>query len=829
MESRLARASNLAWIAFAVAVGAFLRFHRIGDQSLWFDDYNDYVCVLEPTFREYWNCLFGVGSFNGEQVPFYYLFPYFWSRLFGTSPEALRALPILFGLATIPVVYLLARDAFGRTAGAVAALCLAMSPVHIFYSQEMRHYSLVALLGALSIYALLIACRDNRPWAWALHGLCNVLLIWTHLLGAFLLVGQGVYLLSTARTSFRRMAFWFVFHGLAVIPSALYAIFVLHTTATAYDFFIPPDIKSVFLDIVAEDAVNVSGALLPETTALDALAVDPWLGYLLVAAFTLCMAWALWKAAARIRSGGDDPVRLFLCVAAIPVLALAALSLLWRPCIFPRYTIYSSIVVYALAGGAMAALPRRSIRLAAGVAFFALIGYQLLHTVPHATRTQWKDAAAFVQANIAPGDVVLVGWPGGPAEIARALFRFYFTDKSYPVLQATSAEDTCDAVACLLSKDALVNRVWAVFVMNYYSGPFLEFKSCLWDEGLQFERTTFDAMDCIIVYRIQAQTGQAPVAGPQCETVFSDLVTSALKRGNFTQAAEFLGDAEVCGILNEPPWPEVRAMLHSPQGRSRLAEIFDDVRQGHDYLGRNNLAKAAAAFREARKVGGGLDVAHEDYLGALLQLALGNAEYGDPGEALDAIREADTLDPFTGWLCENLAARLKNEQPAEDSVAAIRLFLVAAGFSGEWDRQLEHLRDAVDLDPEFAPGYAMIGQILLAQGKHEEALQALSTHNRLAAIQYAPVLFLTGRVLLALGRDTEARDAFARCFAADSEEEDAYSAFLKALLMDRDLAKVHVEMQRLESNERCEIFPEFAEAVKRLEAAGATAPAPPSP
>jgi len=134
----------------------------------------------------------------------------------------------------------------------------------------------------------------------------------------------------------------------------------------------------------------------------------------------------------------------------------------------------------------------------------------------------------------------------------------------------------------------------------------------------------------------------------------------------------------------------------------------------------------------------------------------------------------------------------------------------------------------VDLDPEVAPGYAMMGQILLAQGKHEEALQALSTHNRLAAIQYAPVLFLTGRVLLALGRDTEARDAFARCFAADSEEKDAYSAFLKALLMDRDLAKVHIEMQRLESN-GCEIFPEFAEAVKRLEAAGATAPAAPSP
>jgi len=74
--------------------------------------------------------------------------------LFGCSVVACRSLSVLAGVATVPLVALLGAALAGRTAGAVAALLLAFSPLHMYYSQEIRMYSLVTALCALSAWAL---------------------------------------------------------------------------------------------------------------------------------------------------------------------------------------------------------------------------------------------------------------------------------------------------------------------------------------------------------------------------------------------------------------------------------------------------------------------------------------------------------------------------------------------------------------------------------------------------------------------------------------------------------------------------------------------------
>ena len=79
--------------------------------------------------------------------PLYYALLHAWAALLGTGPAALRLLSLVVGVLTIPLLYLVARRMLSTRAALLAALLLTISPLHVYYSQEVRMYGLVALLS----------------------------------------------------------------------------------------------------------------------------------------------------------------------------------------------------------------------------------------------------------------------------------------------------------------------------------------------------------------------------------------------------------------------------------------------------------------------------------------------------------------------------------------------------------------------------------------------------------------------------------------------------------------------------------------------------------
>jgi len=103
-----------------------------------------------------------------------------WSwLLFGSSEIAIR-LPVLVSGALIPpLVWLVARNGWGWTAGLTAAALAASSSALIEYSANSRGYMLLALLVLLQmLLAQTLARRDNRA-AWALWPVVAALSFWT--------------------------------------------------------------------------------------------------------------------------------------------------------------------------------------------------------------------------------------------------------------------------------------------------------------------------------------------------------------------------------------------------------------------------------------------------------------------------------------------------------------------------------------------------------------------------------------------------------------------------------------------------------------------------
>jgi predicted membrane-bound mannosyltransferase len=94
------------------------------------------------------------------QPPLYILILHIWMAIFGTADIALRALSALFGVLIVPVMYLAGKELSNKKTGLIAALLTALNALLIYYSQEVRIYSLVVLLASLSVLFLIKVNND---------------------------------------------------------------------------------------------------------------------------------------------------------------------------------------------------------------------------------------------------------------------------------------------------------------------------------------------------------------------------------------------------------------------------------------------------------------------------------------------------------------------------------------------------------------------------------------------------------------------------------------------------------------------------------------------
>ena len=95
--------------------------------------------------------------------PLYYLLLHFWLDLAGSSEAAVHMLSVVFGLLCIPVAYWAGGLLFGRRTAWMAAVLAAFNPYLTQFAQEGRMYSLLALLGLVSLTCWLQAFTTDAP------------------------------------------------------------------------------------------------------------------------------------------------------------------------------------------------------------------------------------------------------------------------------------------------------------------------------------------------------------------------------------------------------------------------------------------------------------------------------------------------------------------------------------------------------------------------------------------------------------------------------------------------------------------------------------------
>ena len=170
-------------VSLLTGLSALLGFWRLSSKSLWLDEAWS-VLISDGSWSEMWTTVTQGHAYQG----FYYVLLHQWMELFGESEFAVRSLSVLFGAATIPVLYLLGKSLFGRTASLAACLVLALSAFFIRYQQEVRGYTVMLLLLTVSTYMLVKALRDSSLWPWSIYVVTSVLAVYTHLFSLWVLL-----------------------------------------------------------------------------------------------------------------------------------------------------------------------------------------------------------------------------------------------------------------------------------------------------------------------------------------------------------------------------------------------------------------------------------------------------------------------------------------------------------------------------------------------------------------------------------------------------------------------------------------------------------------
>ncbi len=217
----------------------------ISNCPMWYDEGHS-ILVAVQQFP------FGIDNFlftkDFQHTPFYFYFLHFWLKIFGTSEILLRFSSVIFGVATIPLTYIVAKKLYknDKIVGIISAILVAVSPLMVYYSIEVRMYMMVTFLAVLSMNYLLDfdAKGDKKSLIKLL--VTNTLIPYLLIGGIVFNIGQAIaytlylFLAQKEETEkIRKYLTYRVYQLILLVPYFIIAIYYAYQRSKFIMFHIP--------------------------------------------------------------------------------------------------------------------------------------------------------------------------------------------------------------------------------------------------------------------------------------------------------------------------------------------------------------------------------------------------------------------------------------------------------------------------------------------------------------------------------------------------------------------------------------------------------------
>jgi mannosyltransferase len=213
--------NHVEWLILLsiILLSLALRLYHLDFLPLWYDEAVSYTRALMPIDE-----IIEKTIATDTWPPLYYIFLHYVIYP-GSSEFTIRLSSTLFGILTIWVIYRIAKIINSSQTAWVSALLMAVSPLHITYSQEARGYALYCFAASVSLLGLAIAVKTvlisvdkkidpNRLYLGLLvYTLGSVVVLYTNNIGIFYVFSAnifGLYWLWTLGFNKRILAAWLI-------------------------------------------------------------------------------------------------------------------------------------------------------------------------------------------------------------------------------------------------------------------------------------------------------------------------------------------------------------------------------------------------------------------------------------------------------------------------------------------------------------------------------------------------------------------------------------------------------------------------------------------
>lgn len=198
-------------LAGLILLAAILRLVRLGSQSLWVDEMLTLtVATPKPGFP------LGQLLLHNIHGPLH-TFVVALMRTAGENEAWLRLPSALAGVCSVPLLYLWVRPRLGSRVATWSALLLAVNPLHLHYSQELRNYAFVVCFVLASCVLLDRLCARWSMSRAAAFAACVAAAMLSNFSACFVFPVQAVVFVNASASRGRALARWAAVTGLVVL------------------------------------------------------------------------------------------------------------------------------------------------------------------------------------------------------------------------------------------------------------------------------------------------------------------------------------------------------------------------------------------------------------------------------------------------------------------------------------------------------------------------------------------------------------------------------------------------------------------------------------
>ncbi len=365
--------------------------------GLWNDEYISWMISATP---------FSNGFINEMKsqchMPFYYLYLKFFMTLFGQSDIILRLTSVFAGIISVIAMYFAGKEKDKRT-GLLCAGFSAISSFLIYYSQEVRIYSILFFFSALTLLYTLKTLKNPDKKNLILCIFSNLMIMFTHTIGFVFVLFNLIFLSINLFKQYKKtiIIIWscLCISGLAMMPIVL-KIFTTQSFSQWWGSFSISRIGYLFTDYFSPVLTNLTNC--PEFFRHDIL-------FIICAIIPSLIAIVL-----IIKSLIKNKTNIGLfSIALLTTVVLAAAAILGKLVFITKYSIEIYPILIYLACSGLSDIENKKLRNIIIILYSTIsLGYLIFHptSAPKIRRAEGHKIMTDIltRMDLQKGDVILL-------------------------------------------------------------------------------------------------------------------------------------------------------------------------------------------------------------------------------------------------------------------------------------------------------------------------------------------------------------------------------------------------------------------------------------